>query len=273
MKVWQGTSQIDGKTKIAVYLTGGRGKKPSANRKTGAMVQAWIMAIGHAPHDLVREGADQAVCGACPHSGAQGRTCYVRVDQAPLSIWRAHANKPRGRVAAQIARFGAMPLRIGAYGDPAAVPVYVWRALLRRLKTPYWTGYTHQWERFPSFRDLCMASVDSAAEADRARSAGWRTFRVTAWDRLDLQTGEIECPADSRGIQCIDCGLCDGARMSADPTTRHTNYLRLVRLARAQRGDLGFATPVVAMAEPAIDRRKSIVIKAHGRGARRVGTA
>ena len=271
MKVWEGVSQLDGRTRVAVYLTGGRGST-SGNRKTGAMVQAWIMALDQAPHDLVREGQDQAICGMCPHSGSQGRTCYVRADQAPLSIWRAHSGKRSGLVADQIARFGAMPIRLGAYGDPAAVPVYVWRALLRRLRTPYWTGYTHQWARFPALRDLCMASVDSVHEADRARSAGWRTFRVTPWDRLDLQTGEIECPADSRGIQCIDCGLCDGARMSADPTTRHTNYLRLVRLARAVRGDLGFATPVVAMAaEPAIDRRKSIAIKAHGARARQVG--
>lgn len=233
MKVWEGTSQLDGRTRIAVYLTGGRGTKPSANRKTGAMVQAWIMAVDQAPHDLVREGQDQAICGACPHSGSQGQTCYVRTSDAPLSIWRAHSGKRSGLVADQIARFGALPLRLGAYGDPAAVPVHVWRTLLRRLRTPYWTGYTHQWARFPALRDLCMASVDSAMEADRAHDLGWRTFRVTPWNHLDLQAGEIECPADSRGVQCIDCGLCDGARMG--------------------------------------DRRKSIAIKAHGARARKVG--
>jgi len=72
-------------------------------------------------------------------------------------------------------------------------------------------------------------------EADRAHAAGWRTFRVTPWNALDLQRGEIECPADSRGVQCIDCGLCDGSRVG--------------------------------------DKRKSIAIKAHGARARKVGGA
>ena len=37
---------------------------------------------------------------------------------------------------------GPLPVRIGSYGDPAAVPTRVWAELVRYAKN--WTGYTHQ---------------------------------------------------------------------------------------------------------------------------------
>ena len=41
------------------------------------------------------------------------------------------------------------------------------------------------------------------------QALGAKTFRVALPDD-SLYDNEIECLADSKGIQCIDCGLCDG---------------------------------------------------------------
>jgi hypothetical protein len=105
-------------------------------------------------------------------------------------------------------------VRLGAYGDPAAVPQEVWMNLLHRAKG--WTGYTHQW-REPQFEYLkkwCMASVDSPGETLIAQSCGWRTFRVRQFN-IEAYTGtrEVVCPAsDEQGakLQCIQCGVCSG---------------------------------------------------------------
>lgn len=103
-------------------------------------------------------------------------------------------------------------VRLGAYGDPAAVPAAVWHALVSGAET--WTGYTHQWPCGPSgLRSLTMASVDSVEEREEAKAAGWRTFRVRTGDQ-PVEPGEIVCPASKEGgykSNCAKCGLCQGA--------------------------------------------------------------
>ena len=49
------------------------------NRKTGDMVQIWILNRNESPVDSVRNGSDSIVCFDCPHRGRgfQKRTCYV----------------------------------------------------------------------------------------------------------------------------------------------------------------------------------------------------
>src|ERR1041384_5136938 len=54
----------------------------------------------------------------------------------------------------------ARHVRLGAYGDPAAIPFEIWRVLL--TTTAGHVAYTHQWKRCdPRFREISMASVDS----------------------------------------------------------------------------------------------------------------
>ena len=102
-------------------------------------------------------------------------------------------------------------MRLGAYGDPAALPVPVLRDLLHDVTG--WTGYSHQWKRcHSSYRRWLMASTDSIAETVEAQAAGWRTFRIRKPDELPI-VGEIDCPAsDEQGhrLQCIDCMICNG---------------------------------------------------------------
>jgi len=200
-----------------LILTGLRA--PSTNRKTGRMVQGWILARAEDPVAAVRSGLDAKVCpSTCPLRGDKGagRGCYVNLGQAPLSVWRAY-----NRGAYLDADWTALrtmlrgkAVRFGAYGDPAMVPVAVLERVARYADR--WTAYTHAWAEIPAdhakrLRRLAMASVESEADAAVARASGWRTFRIG----LDKDPGrEIWCPATVEGgasTTCDRCGLCAGA--------------------------------------------------------------
>jgi hypothetical protein len=130
-------------------------------------------------------------------------------------------NYPADILAAQSAAAGRM-VRLGTYGDPAAVPANVWNTLL--AKAAGHTRYSHQWKSGKAGADimaLCMASADSAMERDQAKVAGYRTFRVRAENEPALP-GEFICPASSEGGRrktCADCGACNGGinTRKADP--------------------------------------------------------
>ena len=99
-----------------------------------------------------------------------------------------------------------MPVRQGAYGDPAVVPENVWAQLDRRRGT----SYSHQW-RTAMVQAFSMASVTTLAEAAEAQAMGYRTYRVDV-DQVGPQDGEITCPNETQGTTCSDCGLCNGQR-------------------------------------------------------------
>lgn len=219
MLIWRGASQITGDP-IVLVATGLKTK--STNSKTGAMVQTWILVDALHPQEALKSGADEAICGGCRHRGVGGkqRACYVRL-QGPAAIWKAlqagryedlttdlseAAERVRGRV-----------VRLGAYGDPAAVPTHVWKSLLKH--TSGRTGYTHQWQTADAeLRKYCMASVDTPQEYAAAIADGWRTFRVRAENEPLLKT-EIMCPASvEAGMKttCERCKLCDGKQKQSD---------------------------------------------------------
>jgi hypothetical protein len=177
------------------------------------------------PHLALKTGADSSVCGDCPlrpiNKGAT--RCYVRVYQAPLSVWNAYQ---RGRYATPGVEFDAallpelfsgLSFRIGSYGDPAAIPAGIWKRATRRVKNR--TGYTHQWRKRigAGLKNLCMASADSEADVADAVAKGWRTFRVRKIAAPTLPNESI-CPASEEGgrrTQCDTCGLCQGATIAA----------------------------------------------------------
>lgn len=106
-------------------------------------------------------------------------------------------------------------VRLGAYGDPAALPISVWHNLLKYAKR--WTGYTHQWKSNPHLKRYCMASVDSEKEYQEAKLRGWRTYRVLR-PTEKTATKEIHCPAsDEMGKRttCEKCTLCMGTSVKA----------------------------------------------------------
>lgn len=221
--IYDGPSMLNGEPIIAI-VTGF--KTPSRNRKMGpAPLQTWILPRDIDPLRAIKTGADEAICGDCPHRGSteyghnSGRSCYVAVHQAPRNVWLA---QQRGSYPERIAvldlialGYGCM-IRLGTYGDPAAVPFWVWRALTREAS---WVmGYTHQWRDCHSeLKTLCMASVDTPGEQARARALGWRTFRVRTADQ-DVAPHEVVCPASAEAghrSTCEQCRACGGLNAKA----------------------------------------------------------
>jgi len=153
------------------------------------------------------------------------RPCYVRLEQAPSGIFKAYqagryelATTPE---AVELVRGRA--LRIGAYGDSAALPVGVVRPLAAAADVE--TNYTHAAGYAPARADrlgsFTMASADSIEQARQYQARGLRTFRVSPSFELsggvrrvlDIQPGEAQCPKTiDKSVQCVGCGLCDGNR-------------------------------------------------------------
>lgn len=204
MILYEGPSLINGEPIVAI-ATGL--VTPSTNRKTGPMIQTWILAQDEAPHVAVKSGKDEAVCGNCP---ARGKWCYVTTFQGPRSIWETW--KRGGYPSLDVNAFVNKPVRLGAYGDPAAVPFYIWDDIC--FVASMVTGYTHQWVSCdPLLKAHCMASCDTVEEAREARAEGWRTFRVTESPGDKVLSKEVVCPASEEAghkLTCIECGACNG---------------------------------------------------------------
>lgn len=185
----------------------------SSNRKTGDMIQIWILPQRQTPVDAIQSGHDRVICGDCPLRGKNGqeRSCYVNVGQAPQAVARAYKRHGyKGRTVDLTTK----PIRLGAYGDPVHIPLPKLREICEQ--SPGWTGYTHQWRNpaLQGYRHYLMASCETAADAELARSMGWRTFRLA-----DAPAdGEVECPSE-RGVQCRDCQLCCGSSKRAKSIT------------------------------------------------------
>jgi hypothetical protein len=185
---------------------------PSDNRKTGDMIQIWILVKAVSPTEAIRTGLDRLICGNCVHRGdgtGGSRSCYVNVGQAPLGIWRAW-KAGRYPTLQFMDCFAGRRVRFGAYGDPTHLPLSL--ALAIAGVASGHTGYTHQWRKpsLQGWRSILMASVDSTAELLIARSMGWSTFRVTP--DLDHHSFEKLCASDRDGTPCADCLFCDGSR-------------------------------------------------------------
>jgi hypothetical protein len=221
--LWQGPSMLDGAPIVAIAITS------SGNRKTGNMLQTYILRADVKPTEALRTGQDASICGDCKHRPINGGACYVVVAQGPTVVYKTwQAGKyPHIAQTAESDREGMANLgrdrmvRLGTYGDPAAVPVWVWQALTRNAQGR--TGYTHQWatkagrQGAGALRLLVMASVDNAAELAAARADGWRTFRVRG-DAEPIAEREFTCPASEEAgkrTTCADCGACDGAQRGA----------------------------------------------------------
>ena len=213
MQFYYGPSRIDG-APIVGLATGYT--RTSKNPKTGPMVQTWILRADLAPLDALRTRADVSICGGCALRGSEHdpRLCYVNLAQAPTSVWRAwqRGGYPTPDLASAGLLLRGKDVRLGAYGDPAAIPLAVWDTLLEHASG--WTGYTHQW-RSPRLRDVlkyCQASCDSAADLERARGLGAGTFRVVAPGDA-LAADERWCPAAPEGgayTTCQACQACSG---------------------------------------------------------------
>jgi len=185
-------------------------KTRSDNRKTGNMIQIWILVKSVSPTEAIKSGLDRLICGSCVHRGdghGKERSCYVNVGQAPLGIWRAW-RAGRYPTLQFMDCFAGRRVRFGAYGDPTHIPLPI--ALAIAGVASGHTGYTHQWRKpsLQGWRSILMASVDTAAELVIARSMGWSTFRVGS----EASVGESLCASERVGTPCAECLACAGAR-------------------------------------------------------------
>jgi hypothetical protein len=217
--LYRGPSMLDGSPIIAIATCLNRAR----NSKTGSMVQTWIIREDMTPQQAANNGADSAICGKCEHRGIiengknKNRTCYVNLWQAPRSVYATYHS---GKYGDQwnSSTFAGLKLRLGSYGDPAAVPLYVWERAL--ALTAGHTGYTHAWRNAPELAAYCMASCDSEADHVQAQFLGFRTFRVRRSIDAVLPR-EVTCPASKEAghkTQCDRCLACGGlgAKAKAD---------------------------------------------------------
>ena len=182
----------------------------TTNRKTGDMVQTWILLRDVSPVEGVKTGLDaDTVCAGCVF--ASGNGCYVNVGQAPLAVWKGyHANiypylEPREYKSV----FANRLLRFGAYGNPSKIPLPKVKALAKACFA--WTGYFHDWHSMPkrsavAYGRYLMASTETEASRLHAKSLGLRYFHVSE----DKPDETRECLADTIGLTCEQCRLCMG---------------------------------------------------------------
>jgi hypothetical protein len=125
-------------------------------------------------------GRPQGIVVDAHGTNGHRNACYVIPWQVPKLMHELYAKvQVAGFVTARAAINSCeRHVRLGAVGDPAAVPIHVWKYT---IPIGLWgPAYTQRWMELPGdeWRHMAMASVDTVAEAEVARSMGWRTFRV-----------------------------------------------------------------------------------------------
>lgn len=211
----RGLSPIDGNPYVAIMTL------RSSNRKTGDMVQVWILREDINPVEAVQTGEDVTICGNCPHrKQANGkRSCYVNVGQGPNSVWKAYKRGAYVDAASSMDAWNSMRhhvygkrIRWGSYGDPSVIDFAVVEYLNEHADGH--TGYTHQWRsKFAQpFKGIFQASCDGFADYLDATSKGWKTFTVVP--KIAMVNYAKQCPAtvENSKAQCATCKLCDGNR-------------------------------------------------------------
>ncbi len=205
--LYKGKSVLDG-APIVVIAT-----MKTNNPKTGDMIQTWIMREDMSPLEASAQKLDSSVCGMCPHRTSLQGACYVSLHQAPLSVYKSYIKGNYKEFDnSDLPAFAGKQIRLGAYGDPAAVPFEVWQKVLN--VTAGNTGYTHQiaHKKFdPRIATICQISADTEKQAESAWKKGYKTFRVKTANMRKLEN-EIECINTTHNVSCEDCGICDGKR-------------------------------------------------------------
>lgn len=213
--LYQGPSVLDGKPIVVIAVWS------SANRKTGDMLQTYILRSDIDPREANKYGEDESICGNCRHKGtptfdptkalAEGRTCYVNMGQGVLIVYNGfRAGKYPVASPRTVGR--KRKVRIGTYGDGAAAPSYVWDELMSEADGH--TAYSHNGGDPQRY----MVSVDTLTQAKVAWASKYRTFRVIQHVSEIDRTHEVLCPASKEAgykATCATCLLCGGTSVQA----------------------------------------------------------
>ena len=185
--------------------------KPSSNRKTGYVIQTYFI-------DKSRLENQPKVFGSKCHDCSAVDYCYVTRDK--ISVRKALKKLIGGEKtsykfvtfeqAIQAIKLSRnTSIRIGTYGDPSIMSI---DDLISICKAKPQLSYTHFWQD-PLLQDLkkiAMASTANMYEDLEAKALGWRTFRVRLTKDAPVLPSSIQCLYESRNVQCIKCGLCNG---------------------------------------------------------------
>ena len=205
IELYNGPSVLDGSPIIAILIF------KSMNAKTGDMMQLHIIRADMAPLEASKRKLDAAICGTCPHRHSVYGGCYVNIGQGPTVVYKTwKLGKYPAYTSKHDSRISARKVRLGAYGDPAAVPYHVLKHLTDTALG--FTGYTHQLKHKnfdPRVLEFCQVSTDTGKQTEQAHKLKRGTFRVVT-DKTQALPFESECMADSKGLECRDCMKCDG---------------------------------------------------------------
>ena len=190
----------------------------SSNRKTGDIPQQFI--------GLSREES-KASCTGCPlladkscyaHFGSEawGHSAMIKASARGKDYSLDNALSKRAKTAKYV--------RLGAIGDPCVTPI---RAIAQTVKS-FGLGllsYTHFWRDNQDLKALAMASCDQWTDVVDAVKMGFRaTLHVKPeWLKTNGTKGSIngvkfaQCPNQTHGTTCNDCGLCDPTRTLTVP--------------------------------------------------------
>ena len=210
--VWHGASLLDGAHIMAVATCT---RERSNNGKVGDAIGVGILCVDQSPLATWLSDAIRSICpDDCAHRFDKNGDCYVNWARLHAS-WsgareRLNTQPPKEFWQGAVVRFGMA-------GDPAAVPFHVWETIASECKGHM--GYTAHWRNLDSkWSRLFMASVSSAPDFLRARSAGWRPYWATEDAGADAEAerlGVRECLSTSHGVKCISCRGCDGTDKGA----------------------------------------------------------
>ena len=169
------------------------------------------------PSDSRKSGNDSKnQCKGCPLASYSG--CYV-IDMPLTSIYKKYMAggyetlKPNSKAWDEF--FSVPYVRLGAYGNPSCLPISIVASISSLAERV--TGYFHDWhlmtaDKARSYGRFLMASTHPATFA-AAKAIGLRTF--TTGKLASTGSYGIECLADSKGMTCAECGLCDGTKRNS----------------------------------------------------------
>ena len=226
--VYRGPSQIDGQPIVAIAVMS------SSNNKTDDMPQVFIIRADIPPLVALKTGADRSICGDCLARPVNQGWCYVNVAQSVNMIWKCLNKLPVIRGGTDTGKtytpypdiadkpdlvrelFSGRDVRLGAYGDPAALPItWLDNAM---SDADGWNGYTHQWRTCsPEYAQYCMASIDRPCDTIAAELLGYRAFvaRLPGEEMPETKRRAAVCPSDTAvhgkaKASCADCLGCGG---------------------------------------------------------------
>jgi hypothetical protein len=193
----------------------------SNNSKTGNVIQQYVFPVDWITlNKSISELDDSPICFDCVYSQSKTKSCYVRkgfsnvgliskirslrkltIDKIP-----EFNDKVKSVLLALVENNG---IRFGTYGEPILLGEELVEDISKVAK--FWTGYTHQYAKYPWSNKYFMASVESEREYKRAKDLNFRAFFVTS--SMNTSNEFIHCPASKemgKKLTCDVCKLCMG---------------------------------------------------------------